>query len=77
MIARGQLVPQIIRQGSPDPRKGEPPGTKSQLIRYVDRAGQSVVLVHQYLRPNGTLGASGRPDPKRLRLGKVLYISKK
>ncbi len=53
--------------------KGEPPGTRSQLIRYLDQKGSWVVEVHQYLRPDGTLGASGRPDPKRLRLGGIIY----
>lgn len=36
--------------------------------------GQKVAGVHQYLRVDGTLGASGRPDPKELLIGGVLYI---
>jgi len=28
-----------------------------------------IAIVHQYLLPNGTLGGSGRPDPKRVTVG--------
>ena len=49
-----------------------PPGTRTQTIRYFkDR--QWVVEIHQYLRPDGTLGASGQPDPKRLRMNGFIY----
>jgi hypothetical protein len=30
-------------------------------------------MVHQYLQPDGTLGASGQPDPKRLLHDGILY----
>jgi hypothetical protein len=49
-----------------------PQGTRSQTIRYF-KGNQWVVEVHQYLRPDGTLGASGRPDPKRLRMNGFIY----
>jgi len=35
-----------------------------------------VALVHQYLRSDGTLGASGQPDPKRIVIGNVVYATK-
>lgn len=45
----------------------EPWCTRSQLVGYVDLAlGRTVARVHQYLRTDGTLGASGRPDPKMI-----------
>lgn len=49
-----------------DPPAGEPPGTRSQIVIYYDRQRNPVAIVHQYLRPDGTLGGSGKPDPKRL-----------
>lgn len=49
------------------------PGTVSQLIAYVDSAGTHVAVAHRYLKPDGTLAASGRPDPKVLRRGNTLY----
>ena len=78
MIARGLLVPRYLSDyqlKEPEKRKyPEPHGTRSQTIRYYDSNGQWVMVVHQYLRPDGTLGASGKPDPKRLRIGKTIFI---
>jgi hypothetical protein len=48
-------------------------GTKSQVIEYINSNGEQIALVHQYLQPNGQLGGSGRPDPKLLREGQILY----
>ena len=35
---------------------------------------KNVAGVHQYLRRDGTIGASGRPDPKELFVNGTLYI---
>jgi hypothetical protein len=51
----------------------EPFCTESQIVSYVDRQGNEVARVHQYLRTDGTIGASGKPDPKRLLEGGILY----
>jgi hypothetical protein len=77
-IASGHLVPDMVSDKVlQNPHlKREPPGTRSQIIRYFDLAGQWVVLVHQYLRPDGSLGASGKADPKRLRIAGTIFIAK-
>lgn len=79
MIAQGRLLPNYIRNGHlKEPGKvGEPYCTHSQFIRYLDINGQWVVEVHQYLRPDKTLGGKGKPDPKRLRIGNKVYIAEK
>jgi len=46
--------------------------TYSQEVSYRHN-GQEVARVHQYLKPDGMLGASGLPDPKRLQIGDVKY----
>ena len=51
----------------------EPYCTRSQMIAYLDQAGNEVARVNQYLRPDGAIGASGQPDPKRLFDGGILY----
>ena len=69
-----ELETKVIRQG-PAPRKaGQPKGTLSQIVRYLDHSRKSVAVVHQYLRPDGTLGASGRPDPKAVMKDGVLHV---
>lgn len=55
------------------PAANEPYCTRSLMLAYFDQAGNEVARVHQYLRPDGTVGASGRPDPKRLLDAGVLY----
>ena len=55
--------------------KGEPFCTKSQYVVYLTKNGEFVASVHQYLRPNGSLGASGQPDPKRILVnGEILAV---
>ena len=76
MIANGLLIPEYLRNDHlKEPEKvGEPHCTHGQMIRYSDKAGQWAVEAFQYLRPDKTIGASGRPDPKRLRVGNKVYI---
>lgn len=53
----------------------EPRCTRSQMVRYSTLDGKSVALVHQYRRPDGTLGSSGLPDPKWLFIdGRTLAV---
>jgi hypothetical protein len=48
-------------------------GTRSQLVAYYD--GSVVVArVHQFLQPDGTLGASQIPDPKELLVGDEIWV---
>lgn len=75
MIEDGALKPVYLRNDhllNPE-RLGEPQCTRGQMIRYLDSKGRWLVEVFQYLREDGTLGASGKPDPKRLRLGQTVY----
>lgn len=44
----------------------EPFCTRSQMVSYRDLNGHEAARVHQYLRVDGSLGASGKPDPKRV-----------
>ena len=61
----GELHTVNIADGHPSPsQSGEPFCTRSQRLAYVDDAGSAVAQVHQYLRQDGTIGASGKPDPK-------------
>jgi len=58
-------------------KANEPFCTWTQEVFYLDAANQEVARVHQYLRPDGTLGASGLPDPKQLFENGVMYRLRK
>jgi len=73
-VQRGELAAVELDSRHPSLiAAAEPYCTRSQLISYVDTGGTEVARVHQYVRPDGTIGASGRPDPKRLLEGGILY----
>jgi hypothetical protein len=65
-IARGDAFARVIRSRPAPVASGEPAGTLSQTVDYLDNNWRVVARVHQYRRADGTLGASGLPDPKKL-----------
>jgi hypothetical protein len=69
----GQLTAVLMKDRHPSlPAANEPFCTRSQMVSY--RNGpMEVARVHQYLRPDGTIGASGLPDPKELYENGILY----
>src|SRR5215469_11767033 len=72
---QGILKTKVVRDNHPSPpRAREPVCTRSQYVIYIDENGKKVAGVHQYLRRDGTIGASGRPDPKELLVDGTLYI---
>jgi len=74
---QGILRAKVVADNHPSlPRAREPVCTRSQYVIYIDKQGRKVAGVHQYLRRDGTIGASGRPDPKELFVNGVLYILK-
>jgi hypothetical protein len=54
-----------------------PKCSRSQIIAYRDSSGQDVTKVHRYLRRDGSLGGSGKPDPKWLLHENILYLPDK
>ena len=73
-VAKGELQTRLVREGHPAPKKsGQPHCTRSQVVAYQLPSGKRIAMVHQYLRPDGRLGASGKPDPKWLLKDGVIY----
>lgn len=72
----GELIPATLRSNHlKRPGRKGPLCTRSELIVYYTSDRQPVAWVHQYLRPDGTLGGSGRPDPKRLVIeGRIMAV---
>lgn len=71
--ASGELAVVVLVSRDARAELKMPPGTKSQRIAYVDVLGNHVAVAHRYLRPDDTLAASGRPDPKGLVRDGILY----
>ena len=44
------------------------------MVEYIDANDNQIALVHQYRLPDGNLGGSGLPDPKKLLVGDILYL---
>jgi len=69
-VQAGELREKIRSDGTPDPRNNQPPGSRSQIVAYHEVAqggsARAIALAHRYLRPDGTLGGSGKrlPDPR-------------
>ena len=73
-VQRGLLTARIVKEHHPSPPLAFVPYcTRSQLVSYHEPGGKKVAIVHQYLQPDGTLGASGKPDPKFLLHNGIRY----
>lgn len=76
LVRSGKLRPGLVAESHPSPpRASLPLCTRSQILAYTDEHGTKVAIVHQYVRPDGSIGASGLPDPKKLLLNGVLYVA--
>ena len=58
-----------------NPPLTEPHCTHSQIVFYHSQDDEPLAIIHQYYRPDGTLGGCGQPDPKRLYLpDRIIYV---
>jgi hypothetical protein len=73
-IRAGKVSVRVEKEWPAPPHLGFEEGTVSQLVTYIGGNGHLVAQIHRYKRPDGTLAASGLPDPKKLVLGGVLYV---
>lgn len=64
LVKTRRLRLQVDSSHDPQPGVNEPPGTRSQLVSLWTSDGVKVATCHRYLRPDGTIGASGKLDPK-------------
>ena len=67
-VLANELLAVVEREGPAAPGANQEPGTVSRTVWYFDLQMQRVALVHEYRKPDGSLGGSGRPDPKRILL---------
>lgn len=65
-LLRGEVILQVTRAYPTPATRGQVAGTVSQMVEYRTPEGDVVARAFRYLRPDGTVGASGRADPKYL-----------
>ena len=76
-VREGRIREKPVESKHPsEPKAREPFCTQSQMISYIGPDGHEVARAHRYLRTDGTIGASGLPDPKRVKKDGVLYAEK-
>lgn len=73
-VLAGEFQATVVRQNRPRRENRQPPGTRSQTVEYRDADGHLIARVHQYRLRDGSLGASGRPDPLALFHEGIMYI---
>lgn len=71
-IASGKHTVKVTRS-STCKHSRYPAGTQSQHIRFEGPDGREISTAHRYLLPDGSIGASGEPDPKTLTVGDIRY----
>src|SRR5688572_1798952 len=80
--ANGTIIVELKADRHPSPGPaGEPFCTRSQMILMREAqetakglvAGRVLAMAHRYLRPDGKVGASGLPDPKRIYERHAIY----
>ncbi len=55
-----------------NPASNQDPGTRSKLFKFRE-SGVTVMALHFFLKVDGSLGASGKFDPKSLMVNGILY----
>lgn len=67
-VEQGEFVEMVFKERPPGPDgpKDLADGSVSQEVHYFDRKVVRRAIVHRYLQPDGTIGASGKNDPKYL-----------
>lgn len=74
-VGRCEYSVVVLEERHPSPpMANEPVCTWSRMLSYRERVtDEEVARVHQYDRPDGTIGLSGLPDPKRVLRDGILY----
>ena len=62
-VQSGEYDELVEESSTSHPDSGQPPGTRSQRVVYL-QGGRRVAIAHRFVLPDGSVGGSGRPDPK-------------
>ena len=73
-MRKGEFHPRMIEEKPCKRGDRRIRNTMSQTVEYWDNFGRFIARVHQFRKRDGSLGGSGRPDPKVLVHDGVLYL---
>jgi hypothetical protein len=73
-VEAGELVAVDADQRPAPAARNQPPGTVSVMIHIYTRDLHKVAVAHCYRLPDGSIGASGRPDPKKLHVDDEIWL---
>ncbi len=59
------MIIQVIESHPAPPEANQPADTMSQMLSFQTKDGVEMSRAHCYRLPDGSLGGSGRPDPKK------------
>ncbi|MHB1756472.1 MAG: hypothetical protein ACYCT9_03055 [Leptospirillum sp.] len=75
-VASGEVFVTVKKERHPSsPKKNLPYCTRSQFVIYWDQSGIELARAHRYLKPDGSIGASGKADPKRMLHQGIILIA--
>ncbi len=72
-VRKGEWTSHTLESRVSDALSDETVQITSVMLSYRDENGDEVARVHQYIRPDSSIAASGKPDPKRLVQDGILY----
>lgn len=72
-VQNGEWTSHVLESRISDALTQETVQITSTMLSYRDRDGNEMARIHQYQRPDGSIAASGLPDPKRLLQDGILY----
>jgi hypothetical protein len=71
----GELETSVQKERHAPAKARQPICTQSQYVVYRNSEGDKVAEAHQYLTPDGTVGGSGKPDPKRMVIDGEFWVA--
>lgn len=72
-VGRGLITAISHSQSPASPRSNQPEGTISELVDYF-HGHELIATAHRFVLPDGSIGASGLPDPKMVVSGGTMYL---
>ncbi|HET7450046.1 MAG TPA: hypothetical protein VFJ78_05565, partial [Gaiellaceae bacterium] len=73
-VETGEIIEEELSDCRPRRGSNQDRGTRSKRMAWKhSQTGQQVAVVHYYLKRTWLLGGSGKPDPKWVRVGRIIY----